>query len=368
MKKKLFSLLLCFAMLGMCVCAVAENPSVTGKVTEVEKYGHARLDISIDEFNAAGFELGDIVTVKAGTFEGDIPYFNGFYVEIGEPMLRALPGDDAIAVCINYGRFADAAGIGPGDEVTITMKEKAGALTEQKINSLVYTNDRTDYDSDEIFANFRPVTVGEIGEGKLYRSCSPVNNKYGRSAVSCRLIEQAGVKAVMNMADTDEEIAGYAAEEGFDSAYYMDLVQNGHVITLGMPVDFASDEFAEAIVKGLTFLSGQDTPYLIHCTEGKDRAGFGSMIVEMLMGASEEEIVADYLISYQNYYHLDPETDAEKLMMIADKNVRKMLLIVANLENSADLAGTDLAAAAEKYLLAHGMDAEALTTLKEKLR
>lgn len=100
MKKKLFSLLLCFAMLGMCVCAVAENPSVTGKVTEVEKYGHARLDISIDEFNAAGFELGDIVTVKAGTFEGDIPYFNGFYVEIGEPMLRALPGDDAIAVCI----------------------------------------------------------------------------------------------------------------------------------------------------------------------------------------------------------------------------------------------------------------------------
>ena len=93
MKKKLFSLLLCFAMLGMCVCAVAENPSVTGKVTEVEKYGHARLDISIEEFNAAGFELGDIVTVKAGTFEGDIPYFNGFYVEIGEPMLRALPGD-----------------------------------------------------------------------------------------------------------------------------------------------------------------------------------------------------------------------------------------------------------------------------------
>lgn len=57
--------------------------------------------------------------------------------------------------------------------MTITMKEKAGALTEQKINSLVYTNDRTDYDSDEIFANFRPVTVGEIGEEKTLPFLQP---------------------------------------------------------------------------------------------------------------------------------------------------------------------------------------------------
>ena len=101
MKKKLISLLLCFAMLCVCVFAVADNPAVTGKVTEVEKYGHARLDVTFEDFNAAGFELGDIVTVKAGTFEGDMPCFDGYYVEIGESMVRAQPTDDAIAVCIN---------------------------------------------------------------------------------------------------------------------------------------------------------------------------------------------------------------------------------------------------------------------------
>ena len=355
-------------MLSLCVFVAAENPAVTGKVAEVEKHGHARLDVSIENFNAAGFELGDIVTVKTGTFEGDMPYFDGYYVGSGECMVRAHPGDDAIAVCLNYGRFAETAGIGPGDEVIITMKEKAGALITQQMNSLVYTDDPADYDSDEVFANFRPVIVGEIGEGKLSRSCSPVNNKYGRRAVAGRLIKQAGIKAVMNMADTDGEIVGYADEEGFDSPYYLDLFKNGHVIALGLPINFASDEFAELIAKGLTFLSGQETPYLIHCTEGKDRAGFGAMIVEMLMGASEEEIVADYLISYLNYYHLDPEADAEKLEMIAEKNVIQMLLTVAHPENSADLASTDLAAAAEKYLIAHGMDPEALSTLKEKLR
>ena len=48
-EKKLISLLLCFAMQCVSMFAVAENPAVQGKVTEVEKYGHARLDITFEE-------------------------------------------------------------------------------------------------------------------------------------------------------------------------------------------------------------------------------------------------------------------------------------------------------------------------------
>ena len=54
--------------------------------------------------------------------------------------------------------------------------------------------------------------------------------------------------------------------------------------------------------------------------------------------------------------------------MIAAKNIREMIRTVAGLEKGAPLEGVDLAAAAESYLTAHGMDAEALQTLKEKLR
>lgn len=269
MKKKLISLLLCFAMQCVSMFAVAENPAVTGKVIEVDKFGHARLDITIEEFNAAGFELGDIVTVKTGTFEGDMPCFDGFYVESGEYMVRAQPGDETISVCINYGNFAEAAGISPGDEVTITLKEKAGALTTQRINSLVYTNEPTDYDSDEVFANFRPVTVGDIGEGKLY---------------------------------------------------YKDLAQNGHVIALGMSINFASDGFAEMIVKGLTFLSGQETPYLIHCTEGKDRAGFGSMIAEGKTAVNW--FAARFKSRIPKYLHLS------RVFLQAYRSVRPVHLVV----------------------------------------
>lgn len=348
--------------------AAAEGgASVTGKVVTADKYGHALLDITVGDFGTAGFDLGDVVTVKAGTYEGDMPYFNGYYVDVGEPMLRAYPGDETIAVCINYGSFAETAGIAPGDKVTITMKEKAGALAIQEIYSLVYTDRREDYGSDEIFANFREIRAGGIGRGRLYRSASPVDNAHGRSDTVNRLIAEAGVRAVLNISDTGEEIRGFAAREGFGSAYYMQLFGNGHVIALGMPVNFASGEFGKNMVKGLTFLAGQETPFLIHCTEGRDRAGFAAMILEALMGASAEEIAADYLTSYVNYYHLDPAADAGKMDMIAEKHVREMLRSVAGLEKGADLTGTDLAAAAENYLLSHGMAPDAIETLKEKL-
>ncbi len=368
MMKRIISFMLLFCMLFSAgVCAEAEEPAMTGKVSVIEKTGHARLDITVEEFQAAGFALGDIVHVKAGSFEGDMPFFNGFYVDRGECVLWAYPGHEHITVCLNYGNFAETAGVEVGDEVTITLKEKAGALETQQIRGLTYINNREDYDSDAIFANFREVRTSGIGEGKLYRSASPVNNKFGRAAVTNRLMEEAGIRAVMNMADTDDNILAYAGQEGFASDYYMELYNSGHVIALNMKVDFASDEFAGQMVKGLRFLAGQEPPYLVHCTEGKDRTGFGVMLLEALMGASEEEIVTDYLTSHMNYYHLDPDRDAELLEKIADRNVRDMLRMMAGLEKGADMTGVDLAAAAENYLTTHGMGADALRMLKEKL-
>ena len=357
-----------YAGIGFLKSVFGEELTVTGTVTAVEKYGHAMLDIRKANFAALGFELGDVVTVTAGTYTGDMPYFDGYYVDSGEYMLRGYPSHDTVGVCINYGKFCEVAGIGVGDTVTITLKEKGGAATIQAVYSLVYTNDRADYDSDEIFANFREITLGEIGKGKLYRSASPINNENGRAAITDDLVEKAGVKAVMNLADSDGELAGYTAAESFDSPYYKGLYDEGKVIALAMPVNFASDEFAAGIVKGLTFLSENEGPYLVHCTEGKDRAGFTAALLEALMGAKLEEIEDDYLRSYVNYYHLDPKADAEKCQMIVEKNVHEMLRAIAGLEKGADLKGVDLAAAAETYLTGHGMTAEAVNALKANLK
>jgi len=366
--KKGIALALCMLLMIACLGCAAEDEtvSVTGHVTEIEKYGHALLDITIEDFTNAGFELGDVITVSAGTYTGDMPYFNGYYVDHGEYMVRAYPGHTNIAVCINYGKFAETAGIGVGDQVTLTLKEKAGALTVQEINNLVYSTDRADFESDAVFANFRAVKLGEMGEGRLYRSASPVDNSFARAAYANALAEEAGIQAVMNMANTEEEMNAYFAAEDFQSAYYKNLYASGKVIALGLPINFTSDEFGEGIVRGLVFLSENEGPYLVHCTEGKDRAGFASMMLEMLMNASLEEIIADYMLSYENYYGVEPGT--EKYQMIAEKNIMEMLRAVAGLEKGASLEGVDLRAAAEAYLTAHGMTAEAIAALRANLK
>ena len=164
-------------------------PTVTGTVAAIEKYGHASLDITIEAFTKAGFELGDIVTVTAGSYSGDMPYFDGYYVDNGEYMVRAYPGHETIAVCINYGKFNEVAGVDVGDPVTITMKEPGGAAATQAALSLKYTNEISDYNNDPAtFANFRAVVMGNIAEGKLYRSCSPINNEYGRASYANQLM------------------------------------------------------------------------------------------------------------------------------------------------------------------------------------
>lgn len=66
-----------------------------------------------------------------------------------------------------------------------------------------------------MFANFRAVKVTGIGEGKLYRTASPINNENNRAAIANKLAEAAGVKFVMNMGGADEEIAAYAGGEAY---------------------------------------------------------------------------------------------------------------------------------------------------------
>ena len=358
--KKHIALILAFLLFIMTGSGTAEAASIDATVVQINKYGHARLDITEADFTRAGFDLGDIVTVTCGSYVADMPVFNGYYADRGECMIRVDPNTGNISLCVNYGSFSETAGVDAGDAVTITMKEKDGARTTQEINNLVYSDDRADYASDVAFANFRPVA-----EGKLYRSASPIDNRANRAHCADSLIQEAGVQTVLNMADTPEDIVAYIAADDFDSPYYGHLFEAGKVFALEMATDFASDAFAEGIVKGFSFLAEGDTPYLVHCLEGKDRTGFAIMVLEALMGWNEEQIVADYMQTYTNYYGIEPGT--EKFDLIAEKNILEMLRIMADPEPGISPAETDLKAAAETCLLNSGMGEKTLKQLEAKL-
>jgi len=387
MRKKILSLLLTAAMtVGIGVSALAETKSadtfgvtsgdaiseessvlaLSGTVTEIEKYGHALTSIPIAEMERAGFAFGDIVTVTFDNgFTVDAPYLPDYFVEQGEYLVRGYSGHTYVAVCISYGKFNEVNGIDVGAKVTISMKEAAGYLTEYEMHRLERTNNRADYPSDEVFANFRSIQMGRIADGVLYRSASPINPEIGRAAYADRLAKATGIATVINLADSVKDLEGYFTGEEFNSSYYKTLYDAGQVCYLNLSMAYTSEEFMTKLGEGLIFLSENEGPYLIHCTEGKDRAGFTIALLEALMGGSLEEIREDYMISYINYYGVEKNSD--KYYLIQGANLDAMLRSMAGLEKDADLTGVDLTAAAAKYMVSCGLSEAQVAAVKAAL-
>lgn len=339
---------------GLSFAEECKESALSGTVTEIEKYGHAVTSISIAEMKQAGFAFGDIVTVAFDNgFTVDAPYLPDYTVEQGGYVVRGYSGHTYVAVCINYGKLSEVNGIGVGANVTISMKEAGGYLAEYEMRRLERTNDRDDYSSDEVFANFRSVEMGSLAKGVLYRSASPINPEIGRAVYGDDLAAAAGIATVLNLADSRENLEGYFGGEEFDSPYYKSLYDAGQVCYLNLSMDYTSEEFMNKLGQGLIFLSEHEGPYLIHCTEGKDRAGFTAALIEALMGGSLQEIREDYMLSYQNYYGV--EKDSAKYYLIQSTNLDIMLRSIAGLEKDAGLTGVDLAAAAANYMRSCGL-------------
>ena len=377
MTKPIGKIMAIFAVciLFLCLSACDRTENQTGKtepvlttVVDIESFGHAVLDLRAADFIAAGYELGDVIHIRFGSYEAEMPFFDGYYTNPNEVMLRGLTPEDKLALCINYGDFSQETGIAIGETVRITMAEKAGMLALQNLYALTYSNDRATYSDDAVFANFRAVTAGRIGDEKLYRSASPINNIYGRASYANQLIAEAGVATVLNLADSDEKLLEYCGAADFDSEFYLSLYEDGKVKAINLSANFYSDQFSASVADGLTFLANNEPPYVIHCTEGKDRAGFTAMVLEALMGAELSEIVDDYMLSFYNYYGIDKETEPDRYEAVLENNLIAMLCYVAEVETREQLEQVNWEAAATQYLLRSGMTEADIHTVQEKLR
>lgn len=369
MKKRLrilvWALILC---LPFSAAALAAESEVSGVVAAVDKYGNITLDLLTQRLLDAGYEFGDMLIVKLSDQEIEAPFVTAYSdVDVGSELVRGPRGEGSanVMVAVNMGNFADTHNVQEGDKVTLVLKEKGSYLSEWMIRQLERTNNREDYSTDAVFANFRAVTTGNMGQGVYYRSSSPVNNELGRAAYADALAEKAGVKTVINLADSEEELKTYFEQEDFNSPYYKQLYENGRVILLNMGVDFKAAEFKDKLKTGLEFMIANDGPYLIHCNEGKDRAGFAAGLLEALVGSSVTEIKEDYMMTYINYYGV--EYGSEQYDKIAESNILESLRDIAGLPKGADLTDVDLVKAAENYLLSIGLTEEQIKILQQKL-
>ncbi len=326
-------------------------------VSHEEEFGGVYIQIAIKDFNALGFDCGDSVDLvfSNGFALEDLPYYSGFYVEPGQPLLIAYPGYPYIKAAVNYGNdLWDTAGLLPGSTASVYLREKGKYLDIQEALDLHYFDERERYDSDEMFANFRAVEAGGLKHGVLLRSASPCDNQHRRAGYVDDLIEAAGVNCIVDLADNDAKIQRYIAADDFSSPYFLGLYEFGNVILLGLSMNYNSPQFQASLARGFSQMAGFSGPYLVHCTEGKDRTGFACMVLEALAGATYDEIAEDYMLTYANYYRVTKDSDPGKYAVIRDANIRPMVLSMIGDEN-ADPETADLAAAASAYLKNCGM-------------
>lgn len=363
--------------------ALAEDAArIETDVADIQKYGNLVLSISADALLSQGYAYGDVVTVTVAGQACDMPVGSNYSdVDNGEMVCRVIEaGDDGksyVILAINMGDLATTLGIAQkatideepgyrwdyaepyqdGVDVAIAMKEKGGYADEYMIHQLARSNERADYPdlTDEEYANFRNVATTGMGKNVLYRSSSPINPELNRNKEADAAVNAAGIRTVMNLADNAEGMKSY---EDYGYSYYSGL----DVIPLNLGVDFTAPDFMAGIAEGFRFLAAHDGPYLVHCTEGKDRAGFTAAMLECLMGATADEVIADYMVTYHNYYGVEPGT--EQYDVIVRSNIARSLATAFGIE---DIAEADLAACARAWLEAAGMTADEIDALREKL-
>lgn len=350
---------------------------IHGYVQSIAKYGNLELTIPGSELDKAGFEYGDLLKITVDGKEFTVPYGTNYSdVDQGSTILRNSEGH--LTLAINMGDFAGKNGIATKKTnedktyewyyaaetnvpavVTIEMGEKGGYYDEWLIHQLKRTNNREDYKhlSDAEFANFRNVATTGMGENALYRSSSPINDEIGRNTYADKAAEAAGVRTFMNLANDEATAKGY---EGFDSTYY----SKQNVVYLNLGVDFTAADFKTGLATGLRYFTTHEGPYLVHCTEGKDRAGFVSALLECYMGATYDEVVADYMVTYYNYYGVTKEAEPAKYDAILRSNIVKTLQTAFGVE---DLKTADLKQEATDFFKELGLTDAELTTLTANL-
>ena len=352
-------------LLASCSNDDLTEPLLKGVIVSYSDYGAAILDITEADMTKAGFTLGDDIGITIdGKDEIVMPYFDGYYIANGEYVCVASASYPGIFFTANnIGVPQELQGL-EGHAVTVRMKEKGGSRDVQEAMGMKYTYVRSDYPnlSDAEYANARMAKGGRIAEGVLYRSSSPFSNGSNRAYEVAAYLESEKVVTVLNLADTEEKMQGYEMPP-----YSRTLWEEGHVILCPVKTDPTSYDYNNRLIAALKELPSRPGPYLVHCLEGKDRTGYVCALLEGLCGATYDEMVSDYLITYYNYYGITPETDPDVCSTLLSLNLNPCLMFYAGVSDEAQLPDIDYAEAFSDYLLTHGMSRQEVDALVRQL-
>ena len=332
--------------------SVEAVPSVEASVAQIKDSGNIILAIGPDAMRGLGYEPADVILVKIGTAELEMPIGTNYSdVDTGEPVClfkTSSSGVDQVVLAVNIGNMASLMGIAgePIDSLTVSvsMAEKQGYAAGYAIHQLgaQRSKDRADYPdlSDAEYANFRAVETTGFGMGTLYRSSSPVDPALNRNREADAAMQLALVRTVINLANSEETMKGFA---DYNLTYYSQC----SVLALNMGMDFftADKKLQNQLFENDNVEAHTGTKILGYVIEDGKLTG-----VRFSEGGEE--------------YGIGP--DSPQYAEVSAGNIEASLSKAFGVGSIRD-ENADLQACAESYLERIGMARDEITLLKEKL-
>ena len=345
-------LLFCFGLTG---CMNGYEP-VKGTVIAENQYGDVMLDLE-----AIDLEYGDSVNISfSGGYEMEmIPYYPDFYGNKDSAILT----DHFDTICIaGIGcNFNGTAGIQIGEEVEISLEKKGRYRDEFEAYNINNAVIQFEGQSDEAFRNAREITAGQIQNNRLYRGASPFDQEYGRVELMARYIQDNDINCVLDLADTCEKLESYDDLPDHTAS----LIANDQVIVCAIGVDYTDPDAMQTFGRGLAQMSEMEGPYLIQCSLGRDRTGVICAVIEALCGATYQEIVDDYMTSYDTLHSIDMDPDSLQYRLFKQRIDEQLEAILGiDIEQLPD---SELMTPAYDYLIQCGMTEQQIDNLIDQL-
>lgn len=357
-----FSLAL-FCVLFFTQCQKETNHELkevtTGKLTfeRDRQFGHVILNVSLKNFEKMGFHLGDSCNIEFsnGKKIKDVPYYNGYYVELGDFVICAYPGSETINLARSGSESYSYLGLKESDTITISLNQPGKYTEKMELLNLKYSSDRLAYKSDKVFANFREIKGGNLKRKTFYRSASCVDNRYNRAETVVKLMKKNKIKFDVDLSTSTEKYLQLFHQITFNKRFLNKMIVENRYACLDMSMAVFEKDCKVKTVKAYREMMKNDGPYLIHCLEGKDRTGFFAILTEALTGATYDEMKDDYMKTYENYYGISRQ-QTERYELIVSTYLNPFLKGLADKEHVKNLEQAEYKEGAIKYLKGGGMN------------
>lgn len=359
-KVKITFIIIFCLLLGVLFYYTNSNSKTSFNITKDKEFGAIIMQTTKQDLSKLGYEFGDSVDLKFSNGKSliDVPYYDGYYVRTGEPIVCAYP--TYTNVYVNYCNtdiiWSDL-NLSEDDTLTISINTKGKYKMIEEVLSAVYSNDREDYNDDESFGNFRSITGGNIKPNTIYRGASPIDDSNSRADIINELIREANINFILDLSDNETEVKEYMKDnDNADDYFFSELLDEDKVALLDMNMSFMNKENASKLANGLKKMLDSNGPYYIHCQEGKDRTGFVCVLLEALCNSTYEELENDYMLTYDAYYNINKTNSNDKY------NAYKQLKF-DEIIDYLTLNSDSIYEGAYNYLLDAGMSSEEINKL-----